>query len=182
MKIKAGKPRYSFDAGAHAVFIHDIVPVLDSSKTLVKNKNGDYGVDIIFANESNRKISFRYWKSHSNKWIMQNLCRALGFEYSGAVDRKVLIGKRLFILVAREYIRINGTRKKDFDNKDVYTCVVLPDFRMLITQEMPPEIPGMPKSIDDEPSGIFARERDKVEPVDMDWINYPHQKDLADGF
>lgn len=183
MKIKAKAPRVSFDAGVHAAYISEILPVLDSNKQLLKNKNGDVGVDIVFRNTEGKKISFRYWKSESSKWIISELCAALGFQYTGSVEKKHLIGKRLFILVAREYIRENGTRRKDIDNNDVWTPVVLPAFRPLVTEEIVPDIVGAPKSKDEEPSGIFVREKEIItEYQDLNWINFPKQHDLTKGF
>lgn len=183
MFIKAAKPRHIITGGVHAVYISDIKPVVDGANNNIKNKEGEQGIDIIFRNQYNAKIAFRYWKSDKNRWIIKSLCKAVGFDWTENVGRRELVKKWVFILVAVEYIKENGVRKKDMDNNDVFEYVVLPEFRKIITKEIPPHIPGNPQINNGVPEGVFIRERDTtLEAQDFNWINYSHQRDISQGF
>lgn len=186
MIIKSKNPRHSVRSicdGVHAVYISDIKAVSYKSGELLKNKNDEIGIDIVFRNEYNSKTTFRYWKSEANRWIIKELCKATGVEWTPETGRKDLMKKWLFILVAKEYLLENGKRKKDFEEEDIYRYVVLPDFRALISKEVKPVIAGDPNSNDGVGYGVFVREYDTAKDVvDLNWFNYPHQKELSTGF
>jgi len=167
MKIK-DKSTKVMGAGVHLAVITDVKYARRKDGEVKHTREGQPAVEIKFKNKQGEKISEEFWLTDNAQWMLDNLFKAIGLSSkTGSIDVKLMIGKKLFIMVAREYHFVNGEALKDDDGIVVYYSKLVPKFFPMVSEDSPPIIEGDPaRSPEGKPSGDFVKSKSIVKPED----------------
>lgn len=147
-------------AGVHLAKITDVRMALDGEKNDLTNHGGDRAIEITFKSKTGPSIKHIFWLTEQGQWIIDKLLKAL--EITGMkreIDAEVLIGKKLYIVVANEY-HIKGEQPVlDSQNKPLFYPRMTTYFFSIKSEW--PMIEGDP-SDGSEPKGIFRIEKQVI--------------------
>lgn len=128
MIIKGKSITHKMNCGIHLAKILDMKWRRDAKGEIMNPENPS--IEIIFQNKEQQKIALVLSSDKSSQWITDLLCNALEVQISvnGKIDAEEMIGKKLWIVVANEYIIHNGYRRKDSTGSDLFYTRLLMKF------------------------------------------------------
>lgn len=105
------------------------VRYLRDAKGEIKLSNGMPYIDIIFENKEKKRIALTIIAGDKSQWIIDAICNATGIHAEeGQIDVSDLIGQKIWIIVANEYIVHDGKRRKDSTGEEICYQKVLTKF------------------------------------------------------
>jgi len=162
MKVTQKNVRQEIPAGIHLVTITEVKAAKINGRQIA-DKEQNPAVDFIFKDAEGKRSVFRYFKSQKNRWMLEQLLKAIQLDPLAATKGKDFLRKQLYIVVANEYWFENGYPVTDFYGKPLFYPVMTNKF--FPYNESNPQCPvldGDPAHNSGYCSGIFRKEKNTI--------------------
>lgn len=168
MFIQNKRKKKRLGVGIHPAVIKQITMLVDHTTmqplTTTDPKTGEAvgGLEVLFMGADEHGTILRIWLTQEGLAHVRNMCHAIGIENSDEhqADVKEIIGKRLFIMVAKVFIYDNYIPRMDDTGNHVWMPEAQPVFFKCIDPMMAPRLPGDPNHNSGVASGDFVKHRD----------------------
>jgi hypothetical protein len=168
MFVSNKKKKKRLSVGVHAAVIKRISMVVDHTTmeplTTVDPNTGETvgGIDILFMGADEHGTILRIWLTEQGLAEIRSMCKAVGIENSDNEQIPVneIIGKRLFVVVAKAFIYDNYQPRKEPNGDHIWMPEAQPVFFKCVDPAMVPKVPGDPNFNNGVASGEFIKHRD----------------------
>lgn len=156
------KLKQRWGAGIHVGTIKDVYQTLDKDGVPKKNRNGDYGIDVVFVNDKGDELIQTFWyheprEDKNTQWFLDLLLKATELDNSTEeVSSEELIGKKVWVFVANEYLLSDDLVLEDETGDPIIRDKLIAKFGIYIEGGMKPAMADEPERNDGEVTGIFA--------------------------